>query len=287
MSNIKYYANLNPFTVTLPNIRGGQRMINPNEVVHGDWWSRLCGNRQLTEIDPENYRIVGRKITDGLNIRNKGGKSPVNESRLIDDPKITGRRIRASKVATLADDVCQSGCEAGCEGQCELVVQGIQEFDHMRGVADVFFCKYCEYNSSIQKDVESHLERDHKDMLHPNERGPEGDVVKDTPKEVVDAIRSIPAMKDAKLKAVVMDDLEDNDRFSDIEKVRSDVDDFGEEPKEVVEDEEVVETEELIQVKEDADEYRVYEDGTYECKECGKRYKSLSWIAKHINGSHR
>ena len=76
----RFFANLNPFPVTLPNPRGGQRTVNPQEVVEGDWWSKLCGSRQLSEIDPDKYNIKGRKIIQGANIRrNKASQAPVRE----------------------------------------------------------------------------------------------------------------------------------------------------------------------------------------------------------------
>ena len=290
----KFFANLNSFPVTLPNQRGGQKTINPNEIVEGDWWSKLCGNRQLKEIDPEDFNIVGRKITRGADIRhNKPSRIPVRESRVLGENSrsqtVSSRRI--SKVHTLADDVCQSGCEASCEQSCELDIQGIEEFDHMRGVDGLFFCKYCDYDSAVQSDTEKHVEREHQDVLNPIDEGTSevrGDVVDpqdesesfgkdmgfvgsdnyieiDPP--VINEDDDIVIPVDAK-----SEDVFDNERFINTE--------------EKVEDK-VEKTSEKIGVKEKTEDYIEYENGMFECLECGKRYKSKSWIAKHINSSHR
>ena len=270
MAEGRYFANLNPFPVTVPNPRGGQRSLSPNEVVEGDWWSRLCGNRQLTEIDPENYNIIGRKIVQGSDIRRGTKGAPIK--------RINPRGSRVSKVETLADDICQSGCEMSCEGQCELNIQGIEEYDHVRGVAGQYYCKYCEYKSPIKDDVDAHIEREHAEQLNPNVPSPEGEVVDTDNTKEPDGLDS--PIDDIVEEPIREDDIVDeNDRFNDIDSIRSDVDNFGEEPKE---------EKTTIGVKSETDDYRQYEDGMYECKECGKRYKesSYKWLVKHIN-DHR
>lgn len=262
MAKGRYFANLNPFPVTLPNPRGGQRSLSPNEVVEGDWWGRLCGNRQLTEINPENYNIIGRKIVQGSDIRRGTKGAPVK--------RVNPRSTRLSKVETLADDVCQSGCEMTCEGQCELNIQGIEEFDNMRGVAGEYYCKHCEYCSPVQTDVEAHLEREHADILNPDVPSPDvpspdGEVVKSEESKELDN-----PVEQVKEPVEEVDLVDDNDRFSDLKD----------------ETEEISEEKTTIGVKQETDDYRQYEDGMYECKECGKRYKSLKWLVKHIN-DHR
>lgn len=46
------YMNLNSFPVCLPDSRGGQVMFRPGEGTTKPWFSRLCGPRQLTKINP-------------------------------------------------------------------------------------------------------------------------------------------------------------------------------------------------------------------------------------------
>ena len=272
----RFFANLNSFPVTLPNIRGGQRTVNPNEVVEGDWWSKLCGNRQLTEIDPGKYTINGRKIVQGQDIRrSKATRPPIRDSRVnaLDNPtRVKSKRL--SKVQTLADDVCQTGCEQSCEGACELDIQGIEEFEHMRGVGDLYFCKYCDYNSPVKTDVDKHL-----DKFHANIMNPEGDGTEDVAGEVVET--KDPVNEDGD---IVITEEVDNTKIEKVDnKLTNDIDDNSrfDEP---------TEPEANVGIVEETEDYTANAAGEYTCKECGKVYKgktAKSWLAKHINSKHR
>ena len=301
MAHEKYYANLNPFPVTLPAPRGSRRTVAPNEVIRGDWWSRLCGNRQLSEINPETYNIIGNKIVEGPSIvRKSRSRPPVNEIDFIPTPvrikkSNRPRQQKLSKVDTLADDVCSSGCENSCEGPCELNAQSIKDLGDMRLVAGMYFCSYCDYNSSKQKDVERHLTREHnKEQLSDLEIDKAVEQEKKIAKkeaEVVNrvAVQNMPADK-------IPDESEEltEDQIEELEEDSfDDVRDFEEEGSEdehdlkVIKEREDEETVDLAKVLEETEDYKVLEDGTHVCKECDKVCKSKAGLVRHINSKHR
>jgi len=250
VSNVRVFANLNPFPVTVPCPKGGQQTIAPNEIVKGDWWTRLCGNRQLTEITGSlsEYNIVGRNIVQGRGIvRRNRHTPPVNE--LLSPPRRPKRRdkpepeTRVSSIQTLMDDVCQSGCEASCEAACELESQSIIDEEHMRIVAGQFFCKYCDYQSPKREDTETHMK-----SAHPEKVKDEMPAVEDTIEDKVSG-----PVGESKGKKDVKEDSDGTQKT----------------------------------IKEETEDYIEYEDGSFECKECGKVCKSKAGLASHINSKHR
>lgn len=58
MSKQYKYINQNPFPVFLPDGRGGQVMFRSGEGTTKQWFSRLCGERQLTRVP------VGKSFAD-------------------------------------------------------------------------------------------------------------------------------------------------------------------------------------------------------------------------------
>ena len=91
MSTQQYkYINLNGFPIHLPDQRGGQVMFRPGEGSTNQWFSRFCGERQLTRLPIDAKKPSTSDIIKNAKISKKQKEESefVAEQKQIDNPVV-------------------------------------------------------------------------------------------------------------------------------------------------------------------------------------------------------